>query len=49
MGQLIIYHKGQRLEYLINTKVANNVIDKAIEDILKCFPSDAIVEFNKLF
>jgi len=49
MGELIIHHKGDRLVYLINTDVANKVIEKTIDDILKWFPSDAFVEFNKLF
>jgi len=46
MGELIIYHKGERLVYLINTEVKDHVMQKAIDDILKWFPSDSLIEFN---
>jgi len=45
MGKLIVNGK----EYLINTKVADHVIDKAIADILKWYPNDAIVDFVELY
>lgn len=46
MGNLIIYYKGERLVYLINTEVEQKVIDWVIEGILKHFPSDVLVEFE---
>ena len=47
MGNLIIYYKGERLVYLINTDAEDNVIDWVIEGILKHFPSDVLVEFEE--
>jgi len=45
MGKLIVDGK----EYLINTQLADHVIDKIIADILKWYPQDANVEFIELY
>ena len=49
MGKLRILYKGEWQEYLINTQVAEHVMMKAIEDILKYFPKDAEIEFDELY
>lgn len=49
MGKLIVKHQGKSHEYLINTMLKDNVIDKIVEDILKWFPSDAEVDFIELW
>ena len=45
MGKLRILYKCKWYEYLINTKVEDFVMDKAIEDILKYYPKDAEIEW----
>lgn len=45
MGKLRILYKNKWYEYLINTEVEDFVMDKAIEDILKYYPKDALVEW----
>lgn len=49
MGRLLITYKGKTKEYLINTDVDEHVMMKAIEDILKAYPSDSPVEFEELW
>lgn len=49
MGKLIITHRGETHEYLVNVALKDNIVDKIIEDILKWFPSDAQVEFKELW
>ena len=49
MGVLIVTHKGQTIEYLINTSVCDKAIDKACETILKCYPKDAAIDFKELY
>lgn len=49
MGKLRILYKGEWQEYLINTKVEEKVMMKAIEDILKYFPKDSQIEFDELY
>ena len=49
MGELSIFYKGAKLDYLINLEVADHVQDKAIEDILKYFPHDVPIEFKELY
>lgn len=49
MGKLIIRHQGESHEYLINTSLKDNVIDKIVEDIIKWFPSDAEIDFIELW
>ena len=49
MGELIVKYKGEDLSYLIKLKVANNVQDQAVEDILKYFPPDVEIEFKELY
>jgi len=46
MGTLKVLYKGKWYEYLINTQVQDFVMDKAIEDILKYYPKDAVVEWD---
>jgi len=46
MGELRILYQGKWHAYLINTEVEDFVMDKAIEDILKYYPKDAIVEWE---
>ena len=45
MGELRVLYQGKWHEYLINTEVEDFVMDKAIEDILKYYPKDALVEW----
>lgn len=49
MGKLIIHHNGEVLEYLINTSLKDEIVDKIVNDILKHFPSDAYIDFIELF
>lgn len=50
MGKLIIdCPKYGHSEYLINTQVADHVVDKACADILKCFHPEAVIDFIQLF
>lgn len=50
MGKLIINCPVYgRKEYLINTQVADNVVDKACEDILKHYHPEAVIDFIQLF
>jgi len=49
MGRLLVTYKGNTTEYLINTDVDEHVMMKAIEDILKAYPSDSPVEFEELW
>jgi len=45
MGKLRILYKSKWYEYLINTKVEDFVMDKAIEDILKYYPKDSEIDW----
>jgi hypothetical protein len=49
MGVLIVTHKGQTTEYLINTSVCEKAIDQACEAILKHYPQDAAIDFKELY
>ena len=49
MGRLLVTYKNKTKEYLINTDVDEHVMMKAIEDILKAYPSDSPVEFEELW
>ena len=49
MGKLIITDSYGRHEYLINTRLADHVIDDITSKILKDFPQDAIVDFEQLY
>ena len=45
MGKLRVLYKNKWYEYLINTKVEDFVMDKAIEDILKYYPKDSEIDW----
>ena len=45
---MIINDKGKIHKYMINTQVAIHVQEQACQDILKYFPDDVIVEFEKI-
>jgi len=49
MGELSVFYKGAKLDYLINLEVADHVQDKTVEDILKHFPHDVPIEFKELY
>ncbi len=49
MGELSVFYKGTKLDYLINLEVADHVQDKTIEDILKYYPPDVPIEFKELY
>ena len=50
MGELIIdCPKYGHKTYLINTQVADHVVDKACEDILKYYHPEAVIDFKQLF
>lgn len=49
MGKLIIIDSNGRHEYLINTRLADHVIDYNTARILKHFSSDAVVDFEQLY
>ena len=49
MGELSIFYKGKKLDYLINLEVPEHVQDKAVEGILKYFPHDVPIEFKELY
>jgi len=46
MGTLKVLYKDKWYEYIINTQVSDFVMDKAIEDILKYYPKDAVIEWS---
>jgi|SaaInl1SG_22_DNA_1037389.scaffolds.fasta_scaffold10293_6 hypothetical protein len=47
MGKLKVLYKGKWYEYLINTQVIDKQLDNTIENILKYYPKDAIIEFDE--
>ena len=47
MGKLKILYKGKWYEYLINTQVIDKQLDNTIENILKYYPKDAVIEFEE--
>ena len=49
MGKLTVTFKGIIYDYLINTQVADHVVDKIVADILKYYPADAPVDFVDLY
>ena len=49
MGELSVFYKGAKLDYLINLEVLEHVQDKTIEDILKYYPPDVPIEFKELY
>jgi len=49
LGKLIIIDSNGRHEYLINTRLADHVIDDITSKILKDFPQDAVVDFEQLY
>jgi hypothetical protein len=50
MGELIIdCPKYGHKTYLINTQVADHVVDKACADILKYYHPEAVIDFKQLF
>ena len=49
MGELSVFYKNTKLDYLINLEVADHVQDKTIEDILKYYPPDIPIEFKELY
>jgi len=49
LGKLIIIDSYGRHEYLINTRLADHVIDDITSKILKDFSQDAVVDFEQLY
>lgn len=49
MGELSVFYKNNKIDYLINLEVADHVQDKAVESILKDFPPDVPIEFKELY
>ena len=45
---MVINYNGQQKKYMINTQVTIHVQEKACEDILKYFPPDADIHFEKI-
>lgn len=45
---MIINDKGKIHKYMINTQVAIHVQEQACEDILRHFPPDADIHFEKI-
>lgn len=45
-GKLKVLYKNKWYEYLINTQVLPHVMDKTIEDILKYYPPDSIIDWE---
>ncbi len=45
---MVINYNGQQKKYMINTQVAIHVQEKACEDILKYFPPNADIHFEKI-
>lgn len=49
MGELIITYDNKTVKYEINTTLKDHVVDKIIADILKYYPSYALVDFKELW
>ena len=50
MGKLIITEPGKAsVEYLVNTRTQEHVLDKACNDILKHFHPESVIDFIELF
>lgn len=45
---MVINYEGKQKKYMINTQVAIHVQEKACQDILKHFPPDADIHFEKI-
>ncbi len=45
---MVINDKGTIHKYMINTQVAIHVQEKTCQDILKYFPDDAEINFEKI-
>ena len=47
-NMIIIESTGKQTKYLINTQVAPHVQDKTVADILKYYPDNIEIEFEKV-
>jgi len=45
---MVINNQGKQHKYMINTQVAIHVQEKACQDILKYFPPDVDIHFEKI-
>ena len=45
---MVINYNGQQKKYMINTQVAIHVQEQTCNDILKYFPPDADIHFEKI-
>lgn len=42
---MVVTSQTERRSYLLNNELAPHVLDKMVEDILKHWPKDALVDF----